>query len=449
MIWVQFIILLAAILIGSRMKGIGLGVMGMVGMLIFILVFHMQPGDPPIEVMLIILSVVSAAATLQAAGGMDYLVQLAEAILRKNPSKIVFLGPLVTWVFTLFAGTAHINYSILPIIAEVSTKKRIRPERALSISVVASHLAIMASPVSAATATMVGIVRDSGFQLVDILKVSIPATLIGVIVGTLAVVRMGRDLDKDPEFQEKLKDPEFVKKLDASSGHSGPLKKGAKLSVLLFGIGVLLIILFGSFPQLLPNFSDVEGFTPNLAVGADGAIRMAAMIEIVMLTVAAAIIILCKTSTGEVVKASLFSSAAQATLSVFGVVWMSATFMDHNVVAIEKTLGAMVRSAPWTFSFALFIFSMLSFSQAATTRALMPLGLSLGIAPPHLIAMFPAGNGDFFLPGYPTLLAAIQFDNTGSTHIGKYLLNHSFMRPGLVAVSVSVAAGFLLAGILL
>lgn len=449
MIWVQFAILLAAILIGSRMKGIGLGVMGMVGMLIFILVFHMQPGDPPIEVMLIILSVVSAAATLQAAGGMDYLVRLAETILRKNPSKIVILGPLVTWMFTLFAGTAHINYSILPIIAEVSTKKRIRPERALSISVVASHLAIMASPVSAATATMLGIVRDSGFQLVDIIKVSIPATLIGVLVGTLAVLKMGKDLDKDPEFQEKLKDPEFVKKLDASADHTAPLKPGAKLSVLLFAIGVLLIIVFGSFPQTLPNFADAEGFTPNFAVGADGSIRMAAMIEIVMLTVSAAIIILCKTKTADVVKASLFSSAAQATLSVFGVVWMSATFMDHNVLAIEKTLGAMVRSAPWTFSFALFIFSMLSFSQAATTRALMPLGMSLGIAPPHLIAMFPAGNGDFFLPGYPTLLAAIQFDNTGSTHIGKYLLNHSFMRPGLVAVSVSVAVGFLLAGILL
>ena len=449
MIWVQFAILLAAILIGSRMKGIGLGVMGMVGMLIFILVFHMQPGEPPLEVMLIILSVVSAAATLQAAGGMDYLVRLAETILRKNPSKIVFLGPLVTWVFTLFAGTAHINYSILPIIAEVSTKKRIRPERALSISVVASHLAIMASPVSAATATMLGIVRDSGFQLVDILKVSIPATLIGVLIGTLSVLKMGKDLDKDPEFQAKLKDPEFVKKLDASSGNSGPLKPGAKLSVLLFAIGVLLIIVFGSFPQTLPNFADMEGFKPNFAVGADGSIRMAAMIEIVMLSVSAAIIILCKTSTGEVVKASLFSSAAQATLSVFGVVWMSATFMDHNVVAIETALGSMVRSAPWTFSFALFLFSMLSFSQAATTRALMPLGMSLGIAPQYLIAMFPAGNGDFFLPGYPTLLAAIQFDNTGSTHIGKYLLNHSFMRPGLVAVSVSVAAGFLLSGILL
>ncbi|NML24066.1 anaerobic C4-dicarboxylate transporter [Pseudoflavitalea sp. G-6-1-2] len=449
MLWIQFAILLAAILIGSRMKGIGLGVMGMVGMLIFILIFHMKPGDPPIEVMLIILSVVSAAATLQAAGGMDYLVRLAETILRKNPSHIVFLGPLVTYFFTLFAGTAHINYSILPIIAEVSTKKRIRPERAMSISVISSHLAITASPVSAATATLLGIVRDGGFQLIDILKVCIPATIIGTIVGTISVLKMGKDLDKDPEFQERMKDPEFVKRLDQSSESTAPLKPGAKLSVALFGIGVLLIILFGSFPQLLPNFRETENFVPNFAVGADGSIRMAAMIEIIMLTVSAFIILLTKTSTASVAKASLFSSAAQATLSVFGVVWMSATFMDNHVVAIEAALGSMVRDFPWTFSFALFIFSMLAFSQAATTKALMPLGVSLGIVPPHLIAMFPAANGDFFLPGYPTLLAAIQFDPTGSTHIGKYLLNHSFMRPGIVAIATSVAAGFILAGILL
>ena len=449
MLWIQFAVLLAAILIGSRLKGIGLGVMGMVGMLIFILIFHMQPADPPIEVMLIILSVVSAAATLQAAGGMDFLVQLAEKILRKNPSHITFLGPLVTYMFTLFAGTAHINYSILPIIAEVATKKRIRPERPLSISVISSHLALTASPVSAATATLLTIVRDNGFQLVDILIVCIPATLIGTLIGVLAVLKMGKDLDKDPEFQEKLKDPEFIKQLESTSSTTQQLKPGAKLSVLLFGIGVLLIVLFGSFPDLLPNFADVPGFTSNLAVGADGNIRMASMIQIVMLAVAACIILFTKTSTGSVVKASLFSSAAQATISVFGVVWMASTFMDANTVAIQNSLGVLVRSYPWAFAFALFIFSMLAFSQAATTRALMPLGVSLGIAPPHLIAMFPAVNGDFFLPGYPTLLAAIQFDHTGSTRIGKYLLNHSFMRPGLVAVATSVLAGFILAGILL
>lgn len=450
MIWIQFAILLIAILIGSRIKGIGLGVMGMIGLLIFILVFHMQPAEPPIEVMLIILSVVSTAAALQAAGGMDYLVNIAEKILRKNPEKITFLGPICTFVFTLFAGTAHINYSILPIIAEVAAKKRIRPERPLSISVIASHLGLTSSPVSAATATMVAIVRDNGFQMTDVLKICIPASLIGVFAGILSVLKMGKDLDKDPEFLEKLKDPEFVKQLEESSTTSAaPLKPGAKLSVLLFGLGVLLIILVGAFPSIMPNFADVKGFTPNLVVGANGSIRMAAMIQIIMLSVTALIIIFTKTTSAEIAKASLFSAGAQATISVFGVVWMSATFMAANAALIEGGLGSMVTNYPWTFALALFALSMLLFSQAATTRALMPLGVTLGISTPHLIAMYPAVNGDFFLPGYPTLLAAIQFDKTGSTKIGKYLLNHSFMRPGLVAVGVTVAAGFLLASLLL
>ncbi|RAJ05353.1 anaerobic C4-dicarboxylate transporter DcuA [Chitinophaga skermanii] len=451
MIWIEFAILLVAILIGSRIKGVGLGVMGMIGMMIFTLGFHMQPADPPVEVLLIILCVVSTAAGLQAAGGMDYLVTVAEKILRRKPSQIIFLGPLATYSFTLFAGTSHINYSILPIIAEVATKSRIRPERPLSISVIASHLALTASPVSAATATMVLLMRDyAGLELIDVLKICIPATLVGIFAGMLSVLKMGKDLDKDPVFLEKMKDPAFAAQLDAdTSGVKKELKPGAKLAVLLFGLGVLTIILIGSFPNLLPNFADVDGFQPNLVVGGDGRIRMAAMIQMVMLSVLACIIIFCKTSAMEVAKASLFSAGAQAAISVLGVVWMSATFMNTNEAVIERSMSVIVQDHPWMFAFALFFLCTLLFSQAATTRALMPLGISLGIAAPHLVAMFPAANGDFVLPGYPTLLAAIEFDRTGSTRVGKYLINHSFMLPGLVSVSVAVATGFLLAAILL
>ncbi|WP_298717019.1 anaerobic C4-dicarboxylate transporter family protein [uncultured Chitinophaga sp.] len=450
MVWIEFAILLACILIGSRIKGVGLGVMGMICMLIYTLIFHMQPADPPVEVMLIILSVVSAAAALQAAGGMDYLVRRAEKLLQSRPGQITFLGPLATYSFTLFAGTSHINYSILPIIAEISARKRIRPERPLSISVIASHLALTASPVSAATATLVSILRDHGISLGNVLMVCIPATMTGILAGILSVLKMGKDLDKDPEFLERMKDPAFAAQLDAGQqAERPPLPPGAKLSVALFGAGVLLIILIGSFRGILPNFADVEGFVPNMVVGADGTIRMAAMIQMVMLAVLALIILLCKTSSASVAKASLFASGAQACISVFGVVWMSATFMLANEVLIERSLGAMVQSYPWTFSFALFVLCGLLFSQAATTRALMPLGVSLGISAQHLVAMFPAANGDFVLPGYPTLVAAMEFDKTGSTRVGKYLVNHSFMRPGLVAVTVSVVMGFLLAGLLL
>lgn len=443
MIWLQFAILMVAILIGARMKGIGLGVMGMVALAVYIFLFRMRPADPPIDVMLIILAVVSTAATLQAAGGMDYMVRLAEKILRSKPSLIVLLGPLVTYTFTLFAGTSHITYSLLPIIAEVSIKKRIRPERALSISVVAAHLAITASPVSAASALLLTMLNP-GISLPDILKVCIPATLVGILAGVAVCWKKGKDLDKDPLFLEKMKDPAFAESINTDvAAVQAPLPKGAKTSVLIFGMAVLLIVLVGTFPALVPSFGKGAG---NLSVDALGHIKMSAVIELVMLAAAAAIMLICNVPAISVAKASLFNSGAQAVVSIFGVVWMSATFMQTNSSAIEHALGDMVRAAPWTFAIALFLLSILLFSQAATTKALMPLGLSLGIMPPYIIAMFPGVNGDFVLPGYPTLLAAINFDRTGSTYIGKYILNHSFMIPGLVGVGVSVATGFLLAG---
>jgi anaerobic C4-dicarboxylate transporter DcuA len=450
MIFLQLAILLVCIFIGARMSGIGLGVMGMIGLLIFLFAFDMQPADPPIEVMLIIMSVVTAAAALQAAGGMDYLVDIAGKILRSKPGQITFLGPVVTYFFTLFAGTAHISYSILPIIAEVAIKARIRPERALSMSVTAAHMGITASPVSAASAALLTVLAASGVKLADILMVCIPATLIGVFVGIIFVFKRGKELSKDPEFLEKMKDPEFVKKLDGDQQEVKiTLKPGAKLSVAIFALAVLGVVLVGSFPSLLPDFSGVEGFRPGFAVNSMGHVQMPSMIMMIMLAATGCIILFAKTTAGLVTKASLFSSAGQATIAVFGVVWMSGTFMDHNFEVIKSSLGNMVTSYPWLFALALFTLSMLLFSQAATTKALMPLGLTLGLAPAYLVGIFPAVNGHFFVPGYPTLLAAIQFDRTGTTKIGKYVLNHSFMLPGIVTTLASVIAGLILQSILM
>jgi len=432
------------------MSGIGLGVMGMIGLLILLFVFQMQPADPPLEVMLIILSVVTAAAALQAAGGMDYLVMLAGKLLRSQPRQITFLGPLVTYLFTLFAGTAHISYSIMPIIAEVAINARIRPERALSMSVTAAHMGITASPVSAASAALLTVLASSGVKLADILLVCIPSTLIGVIVGILFVLKRGKELSQDPEFQEKLKDPVFAKNLDSEATNTKvELRKGAVKSVVIFGIAVLAVILLGSFPALLPTFDGVEDFKPTFAVNAAGQVQMPSMIMIIMLAAAGLIILFANTKASDVTKASLFSSAGQATIAVFGVVWMSGTFMNHNYSLIKDTMGELVTFYPWTFAFALFILSILLFSQAATTKALMPLGLTLGMAPAYLIGIFPAVNGHFFIPGYPTLLTAIQFDRTGTTKIGKYVLNHSFMLPGLVTTAASVITGLLIQSFLL
>jgi anaerobic C4-dicarboxylate transporter DcuA len=440
MIVVQFAILLAMILIGSRLKGIGLGVMGMIGLLIFVLFFKMRPAEPPIAVLLIILAIVTTAATLQAAGGLDYLVSIAEKIIRRNPKHITFIAPFTVYFLCLFAGTAHIVYSLLPIIAEVSAKKRIRPERPLSISVVASHMALTGSPMSAATASLAAILAYST-AVVDIMKVCIPACLIGIIAGVISVWKKGKELNEDPEFLEKMKDPEFAESIDKTAESNRELKPGAKTAVLIFGFAILLIILFGAFPQFLPHVGEGEA---GFAVGADGVINLTGLIIMVTLSASALIMLITKTSPVLVSKMSLFTSMATAVISVLGVVWMSATFMSANDALIESTFRDITSEYPFTFAFALVIMSALTFSQAATTRIMMPIGLSLGIGQPHLIAMFPGVNGDFILPGYPTLVAAMDFDRTGTTRIGKYVLNHSFMIPGIVTIAVTIASGFLL-----
>lgn len=445
MLFIQFAILIGMILIGSQMKGIGLGVMGMLGLAIFVLIFGMKPGDPPIDVMLVIMAIVTTAATLQACGGLDYLVQLAEKIIRSNPSKIVFIGPFTVYFFCLFAGTAHLLYSLLPIIAEVSAKKRIRPERPLSASVIASHMAITGSPMSAATAAFAAILAYPS-ALIDVMKICIPACIIGILFACFAVLKKGKDLEKDPEFIEKMKDPEFARSLDGDTGAQIELRKGAKTSVIIFGIAVLLIVLAGAFPHLLPGFDPGEA---SLIMKANGQLQMVTVISIITLSASALMMLITKTSAVEVTKMSLFSSMATAVVSVFGVVWMSATFMKHNEVVIKTFLSEIVTAHPWTFAIAVFILGALMFSQAATTKTMMPLGMSLGMVHPSLIAIFPAVNSDFVLPGYPTLLAAINFDRTGTTKIGKFVVNHSFMIPGLVAVITAVACGFLLGTVLL
>jgi len=449
MIFLQLAILLICIFMGARMSGIGLGVMGMVGLLIFLFGFGMQPADPPIEVMLIIMSVVTAAAALQAAGGMDYLVNVAGKILRSNPRQITVLGPLITYAFVLFAGTAHISYSIMPIIAEVAIKNKIRPERAMSMSVTAAHMAITASPVSAAAAALLTVLGPEGAQLADILMIAIPATLMGVIVGILFVWKRGKELSEDPEFLERMKDPAFAKNLEGPEAKEFTLAPGAIKSVIIFGLAVVAVVVLGSFPQLLPAFGSKPGFTPGFAVNGAGNVLMPSMIMMIMLGATGLIILFANTTAAKVTKASLFASAGQATIAVFGVVWMSGTFMSNNFEVIQHTLGDVVASYPWLFAVALSLLSMLLYSQASTAKALMPLGLSLGLSPAYLIGIFPACNGHFFIPGYPTLLTAIQFDRTGTTRIGKYVLNHSFMLPGIVTTVASVLTGLLLQSILL
>ncbi len=427
----QLLIVLIAIIIGARLGGIGLGVMGGIGLALLIFVFGLQPTAPPIDVMLMIVAVISAASCMQAAGGLDYMVKLAEKVLRKNPSHVTILSPIVTYLFTFIAGTGHVAYSVLPVIAEVARETKIRPERPLGIAVIASQQAITASPISAATVALLGLLP--GVTLFDILVITVPATLVGVLVGAFCSMKVGKELLDDPEYQRRVKDGlisnESVKTADVANVTK------AKWSVIIFLLATFLIVLFGSISEMRPTFM-VEG----KAVAMD----MPSIIEILMLSAAALILLFLRIDGIEAVKGSVFPAGMQAVIAIFGIAWMGDTFIKGNIEQLTGSIESIVQSMPWLFGLALFVMSILLYSQAATVRAIVPLGLALGISPYLLIALFPAVNGYFFIPNYPTVVAAINFDRTGTTGIGKYVLNHSFMMPGLVATGVAIATGMIL-----
>ena len=425
----QLLFVLVAIIIGARLGGIGLGVMGGVGLAILTFVFGLQPTAPPIDVMLMIAAVISAASCMQAAGGLDYMVKIAERMLRKNPSQVTILAPLVTYFFTFLAGTGHVAYSVLPVIAEVATETKIRPERPLGIAVIASQQGITASPISAATVALLGLLAGYDITLFDILKICVPATLIGVLVGAFFSKKVGKELVDDPEYQRRLQsgmlNDKHVELKDVQN------KFKAQLSVGLFLAATFLIVLFGSIPSLRPTFGEIT-------------LGMPALIEILMLTAAALILILTKTDGIKATQGSIFPAGMQAVIAIFGIAWMGDTFINGNIAQLTSSIEGIVTEMPWLFGVALFVMSILLYSQAATVRAIVPLGIALGMSPMMLIALFPAVNGYFFIPNYPTVVAAINFDRTGTTGIGKYVLNHSFMMPGLVATIVSLVVGLLL-----
>ncbi len=428
----QLLFVLTAIIIGARLGGIGLGVMGGIGLSILTFVFGLQPTAPPIDVILMIVAVISAASCMQAAGGLDYMVKLAEKLLRKNPSRVTLLSPLVTYLFTFIAGTGHVAYSVLPVIAEVATETKIRPERPLGIAVIASQQAITASPISAATVALLSLLAGFNISLFDILKITIPATLIGVFVGALFSMRVGKELVDDPEYQRRVKEGMMDMKNHKIKDVANPVK--AKLSVAIFILATLFIVLFGSFEQLRPSF---------LIGGETVILDMPSIIEIIMLSAAALILLLSKTDGIKATQGSVFPAGMQAVIAIFGIAWMGDTFLNGNMATLTTSIEDIVRQMPWLFGLALFVMSILLYSQAATVRAIMPLGIALGISPFMLIALFPAVNGYFFIPNYPTVVAAINFDRTGTTKIGKYVLNHSFMMPGLISTFVAIALGLL------
>ena len=426
---IQFLFVLVAIIIGARLQGIGLGVMGGLGLAVLVFGFGLEPTSPPIDVMLMIVAVIAAAGCMQAAGGLDLMVALAEKFLRKHPQRITLLSPIVTYLFTFVAGTGHVAYSVLPVIAEVARETKIRPERPLSIAVIASQQAITASPISAATVALLSMLAGFDITLLDILMITIPSTLVGILLGALFSMRMGKELHEDPEYLQRLEAGMFKHDKTSAQVESNLISK-AGLSVLIFILATVLIILFGS----------IEG----LRVIGGNSLEMPIIIEILMLSAAALILLLTRTNGIAAAQGSVFIAGMQAVVAIFGIAWMGDTFINGNMAQLRYSIEGIVTSMPWIFGVALFVMSILLYSQAATVRALMPLGILLGISPWMLIALFPTVNGYFFLPNYPTVVAAINFDRTGTTRIGRWIVNHSFMLPGLIAPVGAVCTGLLL-----
>lgn len=439
LILLQFAIVLALIFKGARVGGIGLGIYGMVGVFILVFVFGMKPGNLPIDVMLIIVSVITAAAALQAAGGLDYLVGLAAKFLRKHPTHITYFGPLTTWLFCLVAGTAHTCYSLLPIISEIATNSKIRPERPLSVATIAASLGITGSPVSAATAAIIStdLLGGAGVELKDVMMICIPASLIAILVAAFVQNHIGKELVDDEVYKERVArgiiDPEHDSKLiDEMIKNPNPR---AKYAVVAFLLGVLMVVVFGSVPSLRPSFM-VDGMLHR--------VTMPETIEIVMMSVAALILVVGKANVHDAVKGNVFGAGMNAMVAIFGIAWMGDTFFNGNLAFFKEHIANVVTQYPFLFAIALFFMSIMLFSQAATVRTLYPLGIGLGIAPLALVAMFPAVNGYFFLPNYPTTVAAINFDRTGSTHIGRFVVNHSFQVAGFITTFVSIGVGYLI-----
>jgi len=437
MFLVQFAIVLLCILVGARVGGIGLGVFGGLGLAILSFGFGLKPAGLPIDVMFMIMAVVSAAAAMQAAGGLDYMIKIATNILRRNPKHITFIAPLVTWTFTVLAGTGHVAYSVLPVIAEVSRHSGIRPERPLSMAVIASQFAIVASPIAAAVVAVVAFLEPQGIHLGDVLMVTIPSTLAGILLACVFVNKMGKELKDDPEYQRRLKDPKYADTFNSTaSSIEIEVSKTAKVSVSLFLFGALLVVLMGAVPSLRPVFDGKP-------------MGMAHTIEIIMLSIGALIIFTCKPDSTEITKGSVFHAGMRAVIAIFGIAWLGDTLMQAHITEVKDLVKGLVETAPWAFAFALFVLSVLVNSQGATVATLFPLGIALGIPAPVLIGVFVAVNGYFFVPNYGPIIASIDFDTTGTTKIGKYIFNHSFMLPGLLSMAFCLVFGLALSNVLL
>lgn len=439
MLYFEFLFLLVVLYIGSRYGGIGLGVVSGIGLVIEVFVFKMPPTSPPVTVMLIILAVVTCASILEAAGGLKYMLQVAERVLRKNPKRVTLIAPFVTYSMTFLLGTGHAVYSIMPIIGDVALKNGIRPERPMAAASVASQLAITASPISAAVVYYLAQLSDiqHSITLLSILMVTVPATLFGTLLLSLYSLKRGKELNDDPEYQARLKDLEWKKRIESTTATSldEVLPTSARTAVLIFLLSIVVIVIVAMVPEI------------RTIVDGDKPIKMSVIIQMMMLCFGGIILLATKTDPRDVPNGVVFKSGMVAAIAIFGIAWMSDTYFQYAMPQFKSGIVEMVTNYPWTFALALFIVSVVVNSQAATARMMLPVGLGLGLDPALLIGLMPAVYGYFFIPNYPSDIATVNFDVSGTTNIGKWYFNHSFMSVGLIGVVGACCLGYALAQI--
>ena len=444
---IELLIVLAALYVGSRYGSLALGAISGIGLAILVFGFGLKPGTPPTDVIYIIIAAVTCAGTLQASGGMDWMIQVAEKMLRKHPEHITFLGPLVTFFLTVLVGTGHVVYTIMPIICDIALKKNIRPERPCGVASIASQVGITCSPIAAAVVAFVTISNANGFQvsIPQVLMVTIPACLCGLLCAALASYRRGKDLDKDPDFQARKADPETYKYMYGNSATTldKEISREAKASVFIFLTALLVIVLF-AFCQMIHVTRGGESVTLATALAIP---KMNIIIQIIMLTAAACNIMFCKAQPKKAVGGAVWQSGMVAVVAIYGIAWLADTYFGNYMDQMKVMLTDIVTNYPWSIAFVFFLVSVLINSQGAVVVAMLPLAYELGIAGPVLLGVLPSVYGYFFIPNYPSDIATVNFDRSGTTVIGKYLLNHSFMMPGLICVTVSTIIGYLITNV--
>ena len=435
----QLLIVLGALWVGSRYGSLALGAISGIGLAILVFGFSLKPGNPPTDVIYIIIAAVTCAGMLQASGGMDWMIQMAERLLRKHPDRITFLAPLCTFFLTVLVGTGHVVYTLMPIICDIALKKGIRPERPCGVASIASQVGITCSPIAAAVVAFVTISNANGFDITipRVLMISIPSCLCGLMAAAAASYRRGLDLDKDPQFQKRIADPaqrEYIYGSDATTLNKD-IPQSAKNAVYVFLAALAVIVLFAAVPSLLPSW--------------DGkSLKMNLVIQIVMITAAALMIIFCKAVPKKAVSGPVWQSGMVAVVAIYGIAWMADTYFSNYMPEIQAMLEDIVKEYPWSIALVFFMVSVLINSQGAVVVSMLPLAYSLGIAGPVLLGVLPSVYGYFFIPNYPSDIATVNFDRSGTTVIGKYLLNHSFMMPGLICVTTATIVSYILAAII-